>query len=73
MLSGARIGPAEVVEIPNRAAAIAHVVARAEPSDAVIVAGKGHEAAQEVHGVKHPFADADVLAELLDQRFGAGT
>jgi UDP-N-acetylmuramoyl-L-alanyl-D-glutamate--2,6-diaminopimelate ligase len=72
-LSGARIGPAEVVEIPDRAAAIAHVVARAGPSDAVIVAGKGHEAAQEVHGVKHPFADADVLAELLDQRFGAGT
>jgi UDP-N-acetylmuramoyl-L-alanyl-D-glutamate--2,6-diaminopimelate ligase len=73
MLSGARIGPAEVVEIPDRAAAIAHVVARAGPGDAVIVAGKGHETGQEVGRVKHPFADAEVLADLLDARLEVGT
>ncbi|MGH3823708.1 MAG: UDP-N-acetylmuramoyl-L-alanyl-D-glutamate--2,6-diaminopimelate ligase [Pseudonocardiaceae bacterium] len=72
MLSGARVGPAEVVEIPDRAAAIAHAVARAGPSDAVIVAGKGHETGQDVGGVKHPFVDADVLADLLDARLRAG-
>jgi UDP-N-acetylmuramoyl-L-alanyl-D-glutamate--2,6-diaminopimelate ligase len=66
MLSGAAVGPAEVVEIADRAAAIAHAVAQARPGDAVVVAGKGHETAQEVRGVKHPFVDADVLAELLD-------
>ena len=66
MLAGAEAGPAEVVEIADRATAIAHAVALARPGDAVVVAGKGHETAQEVHGVKHPFLDADVLADLLD-------
>ncbi len=70
MLSGAAVGPAEVVEIADRVAAIAHAVAQARPGDAVVVAGKGHETAQEVRGVKHPFVDADVLAELLDGASG---
>ncbi len=70
MLAGAQVGPADVVEIPDRAAAIAYALARAGSGDAVIVAGKGHESGQEVHGVKHPFADADVLADLLDARPG---
>jgi UDP-N-acetylmuramoyl-L-alanyl-D-glutamate--2,6-diaminopimelate ligase len=70
MLTGATGGPGEVVEIADRAAAIAHAVAQARPGDAVIVAGKGHEAVQEVHGVKHPFADAAVLADLLDEVAG---
>lgn len=68
MLSGTHGGHAEVVEIPDRAAAIAYAVAQARSGDGVIVAGKGHETGQEVHGVKHPFADADVLAGVLDQR-----
>ncbi|MGH3694492.1 MAG: UDP-N-acetylmuramoyl-L-alanyl-D-glutamate--2,6-diaminopimelate ligase [Pseudonocardiaceae bacterium] len=72
MLVGAQVGPADVVEIPDRAAAIAYALARAGSGDAVIVAGKGHETGQEVHGVKHPFADVDVLADLLDARLGAG-
>jgi UDP-N-acetylmuramoyl-L-alanyl-D-glutamate--2,6-diaminopimelate ligase len=45
-------------------------VAHARSGDAVIVAGKGHESGQEVHGIKHPFSDADVLAGLLDERLG---
>ncbi|MGH3779131.1 MAG: UDP-N-acetylmuramoyl-L-alanyl-D-glutamate--2,6-diaminopimelate ligase [Pseudonocardiaceae bacterium] len=70
MLTGARVGPAEVVELGDRAEAIAYAVTRARPGDAVVVAGKGHESAQEVHGVKHPFVDADVLADLLDRMLG---
>ncbi|MGH3788882.1 MAG: UDP-N-acetylmuramoyl-L-alanyl-D-glutamate--2,6-diaminopimelate ligase [Pseudonocardiaceae bacterium] len=70
MLSGAMVGPADVVEIADRAAAIAHAVARARPGDAVVVAGKGHETGQEVRGVKHPFVDAHVLADLLDEALG---
>jgi UDP-N-acetylmuramoyl-L-alanyl-D-glutamate--2,6-diaminopimelate ligase len=66
MLTGAAVGPAEVVEIGDRAEAIAYAVSRARPGDAVVVAGKGHESGQEVHGVKRPFVDADVLAALLD-------
>jgi UDP-N-acetylmuramoyl-L-alanyl-D-glutamate--2,6-diaminopimelate ligase len=70
MLTGAAVGPAEVAEIGDRAEAIAYAVTRARPGDAVVVAGKGHESAQEVHGVKHPFVDADVLAALLDGILG---
>ncbi|MGH4013289.1 MAG: UDP-N-acetylmuramoyl-L-alanyl-D-glutamate--2,6-diaminopimelate ligase [Pseudonocardiaceae bacterium] len=68
MLTGARAGPAEVVEIGDRAAAIDYVVARAGAGDAVVVAGKGHETGQQVHGVTHPFSDAEVLAHALTNR-----
>ncbi len=68
ILSGARTGSAEVVEIADRAEAIAHAVARAGPGDAVVVAGKGHETGQRVHGVTHPFSDAEVLARALADR-----
>ncbi|MFY9807167.1 MAG: UDP-N-acetylmuramoyl-L-alanyl-D-glutamate--2,6-diaminopimelate ligase [Pseudonocardiaceae bacterium] len=70
MLTGAAVGPGEVVEIGDRAEAIAYAVRRARPGDAVVVAGKGHESAQEVQGVKRPFVDADVLAALLDGATG---
>jgi UDP-N-acetylmuramoyl-L-alanyl-D-glutamate--2,6-diaminopimelate ligase len=68
MLSGAQAGPADVVEIPDRAVAIAHAVSHARAGDAVVVAGKGHEIGQEVRGVTYPFVDADVLADLLGAR-----
>jgi UDP-N-acetylmuramoyl-L-alanyl-D-glutamate--2,6-diaminopimelate ligase len=72
ILAGAREAGAagSVVEIGDRAEAIAYALTRARPGDALIVAGKGHETTQEVHGVKYPFADADVLADLLDRLEG---
>ncbi len=68
MLAGARAGAAEVVEIADRAEAIAHAVTRAGPGDAVVVAGKGHETGQHVQGVTYPFSDAEVLAAVLADR-----
>ncbi|MFD1529392.1 UDP-N-acetylmuramoyl-L-alanyl-D-glutamate--2,6-diaminopimelate ligase [Pseudonocardia aurantiaca] len=67
MIAGAEAGPGhgEIVEIGDRQAAIAAAVARAQPGDAVVVAGKGHETGQEVRGVKHPFDDAVELASAL--------
>jgi UDP-N-acetylmuramoyl-L-alanyl-D-glutamate--2,6-diaminopimelate ligase len=53
------------VENGDRRAAIAAAVAAAGPGDAVVVAGKGHEVGQEIHGVKHPFDDAAELASAL--------
>ena len=38
------------------------------PGDIVLVAGKGHEAGQEIAGVVHPFDDRDVVREELAAR-----
>ncbi len=56
---------AEVVEIGDRRAAIRDAVRRARPGDVVLVAGKGHETGQEVHGEVHPFDDRVVAAEEI--------
>lgn len=57
---------AEVVA--DRAAAIAHAVARAQPMDVVLVAGKGHEDYQEVRGVRRPFSDVTQARDALAAR-----
>lgn len=59
---------AEVVEIADRRAAIAHLVATARPGDAVLVLGKGHEQGQEVAGVLTPFDDRRELAAAIAGR-----
>ncbi|NMO03326.1 UDP-N-acetylmuramoyl-L-alanyl-D-glutamate--2,6-diaminopimelate ligase [Gordonia sp. TBRC 11910] len=64
----ARDRPASAEPIRNvgdRAAAITEAVAWARPGDVVLIAGKGHEAGQEINGVKHPFDDRLVVAEAL--------
>jgi len=43
--------------IEDRAAAIAWTIASADSSDAVLIAGKGHEDYQEVDGERRPFSD----------------
>lgn len=37
----------------------------AQAGDIILVAGKGHENYQEIHGVKHPFDDKEILKEEL--------
>jgi len=58
-------GPAEVLEIGDRRLAIREALRRARTGDIVIVAGKGHEAGQEIEGVVHPFDDREVVREEL--------
>jgi len=62
VLAGAG-GPAEVLEVGDRRLAIRTALARARAGDIVLVAGKGHEAGQEVQGVVHPFDDRLVVRE----------
>ncbi|QBJ94873.1 UDP-N-acetylmuramoyl-L-alanyl-D-glutamate--2,6-diaminopimelate ligase [Rhodococcus sp. ABRD24] len=57
----------EVREIGDRGEAIAAAVAWAEPGDVILVAGKGHETGQEIHGVKYPFDDREVLGEAIER------
>ncbi|PXX99541.1 UDP-N-acetylmuramoyl-L-alanyl-D-glutamate--2,6-diaminopimelate ligase [Halomonas sp. LBP4] len=56
----------------GRAEAIARVLAEAAPDDVVLIAGKGHEAYQEVAGVRHAFSDLDTAERALAARAGAG-
>ena len=53
----------------DRALAIAQTVARAQPCDVVLLAGKGHETCQDVDGVKHPFSDLLHAQTALDIRW----
>lgn len=52
----------------ERAAAIETAVARANPGDVVIIAGKGHEQGQDIGGVVRPFDDREVLREAIRAR-----
>jgi len=57
--------------IEDRHAAIHEAVQRAAAHDVVLIAGKGHEATQEVAGIKRAFSDAAVAAEAMALRNGA--
>jgi len=50
----------------DRGAAIAAAVRLAGAGDVVLVAGKGHEDYQEIHGVKYPFSDVGVATQALE-------
>ena len=54
--------------IEDRAAAILYAVRHAAKNDVVLLAGKGHEATQEIQGKKLPFLDADHAALALAAR-----
>jgi len=60
------------VGIVDRAAAIEHAVWQAEPGDAVVIAGKGHETHQLIGSERRPFDDRQVARAALGRR-RAGT
>ncbi|MBO9520337.1 MAG: UDP-N-acetylmuramoyl-L-alanyl-D-glutamate--2,6-diaminopimelate ligase [Nocardioidaceae bacterium] len=66
ILAGAE-GPAEVVEVGGRDAAIRYAVGLAGPGDTVLVAGKGHETGQEIAGETHPFDDRVELRLAIEE------
>jgi UDP-N-acetylmuramoyl-L-alanyl-D-glutamate--2,6-diaminopimelate ligase len=49
----------------DRRLAITHALEQLGTGDVLLVAGKGHEETQEINGVKHPFNDRRLVAELL--------
>ncbi len=55
----------------DRALAIKRVLREAQPSDVVLIAGKGHEEYQEVAGQRLPFSDVEIARSALLSRSGA--
>ena len=53
---------------PDRAKAIEGAIGAAREADVVLIAGKGHEAYQEIAGQRLPFSDAAVAAAALGHR-----
>jgi UDP-N-acetylmuramoyl-L-alanyl-D-glutamate--2,6-diaminopimelate ligase len=53
----------------DRARALALAIADAPADAVVLVAGKGHEAYQEVKGSRMPFSDVQHARTYLQQRF----
>lgn len=56
------------VRITDRGQAIDQTIGRAAVADVVLLAGKGHEAYQEVRGVRHAFSDAQRARAALAVR-----
>jgi UDP-N-acetylmuramyl-tripeptide synthetase len=61
------IPPGSYMVLPDRRAAIRRAVALARPGDAVLLAGKGHEAYQVVGARRLPFDDVEEAAAALAQ------
>jgi UDP-N-acetylmuramoyl-L-alanyl-D-glutamate--2,6-diaminopimelate ligase len=60
--------PERVVEIRDRASAIAYAIDTANPDDVVLLQGKGHEPYQIVGNERVPFSDIDTAIRLLKER-----
>ena len=57
----------EVVREPDRRQAIRRAIDRLQPKDVLLIAGKGHEAFQEVGGQRIPFSDREEVLSYLRQ------
>lgn len=61
---GGREGFEKIVQADRRKA-IVTAIEMARPQDIVLIAGKGHEPYQEIHGVKHHFSDLEEAKKVL--------
>jgi UDP-N-acetylmuramoyl-L-alanyl-D-glutamate--2,6-diaminopimelate ligase len=69
VLQGLRsVRPDRYAVLLDRREAITAAIAMAGHGDTVLIAGKGHEPYQEVHGVRLPFDDRDVARAALAAR-----
>jgi UDP-N-acetylmuramoyl-L-alanyl-D-glutamate--2,6-diaminopimelate ligase len=61
---------AQVFEEPDRYKALCLAIGLMRPGDALLVAGKGHEAYQQVGDVKHPFSDVAAVKRAISEVLG---
>ena len=57
----------KTLSITDRFQAIKAACQFANANDIILIAGKGHETYQEIHGVKHDFDDMEIVTKLLKQ------
>jgi UDP-N-acetylmuramyl-tripeptide synthetase len=62
------VSPHQAAVQLDRANAIQHAILNAGAHDVILIAGKGHEATQEISGVKQPFDDREHAQAALMQR-----
>jgi UDP-N-acetylmuramoyl-L-alanyl-D-glutamate--2,6-diaminopimelate ligase len=67
ILEGVHKANGEYVTIAYRKEAIRYAMHVAKPNDFVILAGKGHEDYQEIHGVKHHMDERELVADILKE------
>ncbi len=60
--------PYEVVV--DRIAAIRRAMEIAGKDDVIVLAGKGHETYQEIHGIKHHMDEREIVADILKEKRG---
>lgn len=59
---------AQPIEVADRREAVAAAIQQASAKDVVLIAGKGHEAYQEIQGVRHPYTDSEEIQRAFVQR-----
>ena len=59
----------KTLRITNRKQAIKAACMDLKPGDVLLIAGKGHEAYQEIQGEKLPFDDYEIVENICKQLF----
>lgn len=62
---GVRRADGEYALIQDRKEAIRYCISRAKEGDVIVLAGKGHEDYQEIHGKKYHMDDRELIREVL--------
>jgi len=65
ILQGITPDMGEYTVIEDRKKAIAYAMDIAQKDDMIVLAGKGHETYQEIHGVKHHLDEREIVAQHL--------
>lgn len=65
MIAAGLQAPQRAQRIADRASAIMYATRHTQPEDVVLIAGKGHEAWQEIAGKKIPFSDVEQVRSAL--------
>ncbi len=64
--SGMKKTEGAYIKIADRKEAIRYCIRHGRRGDVIVLAGKGHEDYQEIHGVKHPMDERVLIREILE-------